>query len=116
MDLPAMDIMIQFEFDSAELTPFARRQLDAFGDALTSEELSPYTIVVEGHTDSIGAADYNQGLSERRARAVTQYLVQNFDVDPRQLESWGAGESRPFNPKDTTAPENRRVTFINRGQ
>ena len=114
--LPTMDIMIQFEFDSAELTPFARKQLDAFGEALTSNELSPYTILVEGHTDALGSEDYNERLSERRARAVSEYLVQNYNVEARRLETRGAGESQPFNPQDPAAPENRRVTFINKGQ
>jgi outer membrane protein OmpA-like peptidoglycan-associated protein len=115
MDLPTMDVMIRFEFDSADLTPFARRQLDAFGEALTSEELKPYTILVEGHTDAIGAADYNQRLSERRAKAVSDYLVQNYNVEAQRLETRGLGKTQPFNPQDPTAPENRRVTFINKG-
>jgi outer membrane protein OmpA-like peptidoglycan-associated protein len=114
--LPTMDVMIRFEFDSAELTPFARKQLDAFGEALTSDELKPYTILVEGHTDAIGAADYNQKLSERRAKAVSDYLVHNYNVDARRLETRGAGKTQLFNPQDPTAPENRRVSFINKGQ
>ena len=114
--LPTMDIIIPFEFNSADLTPFARRQLDAFGEALTSDELSPYTILVEGHTDAVGAADYNKRLSERRARSVYEYLVQNYAVQPQRLVSRGAGETEPFNRQDPTAPENRRVTFINKGQ
>ena len=112
---PTMDIIIPFEFNSADLTPFAKRQLDAFGEALTSDELSPYTILVVGHTDDGGAADYNQELSERRARSVYEYLVQNHTVQPQRLVTRGAGEAEPFNRQDPTAPENRRVTFINKG-
>jgi len=67
-------------------------------------------VLLEGHTDSIGAEAYNQGLSERRAKAVMQYLIKG-GVDSARLSTVGYGESRPIAPNNTKEgrAKNRRV-------
>mgnify|MGYP000241439709 CR=1 FL=1 len=69
-------------------------------------------VQVDGHTDSRGGDDFNQGLSERRAAAVMKYLV-NKRVDPDRLQSRGFGESKPVDTNDTEEgmQNNRRVEF-----
>jgi outer membrane protein OmpA-like peptidoglycan-associated protein len=71
------------------------------------------TVVIEGHTDSIGSEDYNQGLSERRAGAVKSYLLDQ-GVSPMRLTSSGKGASDPVAGNDTEAgrQRNRRVEVI----
>ncbi len=68
------------------------------------------TAEIHGHTDSIGTEAYNQKLSERRAQAVINYLVEK-GVDPARLASKGFGESSPVAPNTTPAErqKNRRV-------
>jgi len=62
------------------------------------------SVVIEGHTDSIGSETYNQRLSERRAEAVRQYLVER-GVAASRLETRGYGESQPIAPN--TTPEGK---------
>ena len=67
---------------------------------------------VEGHTDWIGSDAYNQKLSENRARAVRDYLIQK-GVEPSRLEAVGYGESRPVADNNTVQgrARNRRTEF-----
>lgn len=68
-------------------------------------------VVIEGHTDSRGAASYNQQLSQKRANAVRLYLISNFSIDANRVTSEGKGESTPIASNDTAAGRatNRRV-------
>ncbi len=58
--------------------------LDQLGAALESDALRSFAFLVEGHTDNSGSDDYNQQLSERRARAVSGYLSSQFTIEPAQ--------------------------------
>jgi OOP family OmpA-OmpF porin len=68
---------------------------------------------VEGHTDSIASDDYNQALSERRARAVAKWL-DDYGIDGSRLTAKGYGESKPVAENDTAAgrQKNRRVEVV----
>ena len=66
----AISMQITFSFNSDELSPRALEQLKPVAEALASRELSGLRFLVEGHTDSVGSAPYNQRLSERRAGSV----------------------------------------------
>lgn len=100
-----------FAFDSAELTP-EHQQLLGIGAAILSRDLSLGT-AVEGHTDSVGRAAYNQRLSERRAQAAVDFLV-GAGIAPERLRAVGYGETRPRASNDTAAgrTENRRLEFV----
>jgi len=63
--------------------------------ATTMRENPEVRAIVEGHTDSTGATEYNQVLSERRAQAVRDLLVNRYGVNPAQLKAIGRGESMP---------------------
>ncbi|MGB1558387.1 MAG: OmpA family protein, partial [Oceanococcaceae bacterium] len=67
-------------------------------------------VAIQGHTDAIGDAAYNQELSQRRAAAVQSFLLAR-GVHPEQLQARGYGESQPLMPNDTAAgrAQNRRV-------
>ncbi len=71
------------------------------------------TVLVEGHTDSIGSDAYNMGLSDRRAKAVFDYLSSR-GVNPARMSSVGYGETRPIadNSTDEGRQQNRRVMLI----
>ncbi len=99
-----------FDFDSATLRPEGRQTLDELAATLTSPDVTYTSVLVEGHTCSIGPADYNQGLSERRAQSVVDYLVSQ-GVRPDAVRMVGYGEERPTADNDTRAGRelNRRV-------
>lgn len=111
---PAADLAITFGFNSASLTPTGQKILDNLAAGLTSD-LDAYKFELEGHTDATGSEPYNQALSERRAQAVRDYLVQQHHVDPGRLVAVGKGETEPLDPADPNAPDNRRVRVINLG-
>lgn len=106
----ALSLPVQFEFDSATILPSARGQLDALAEGIRL--LPPgRRVVIEGHTDATGSDDYNQSLSQRRALAVKQYLVQTHGIEARRLQEVGVGKRRPIDGADPFAAENRRVQF-----
>lgn len=102
---------IQFEFDSARVTPAAIRLLDRIGEALASDELRGMRFLIEGHTDSIGSDAYNLGLSIRRADAVRRHLAVHHRLDYQLLVTVGRGEEEPLPGTAPTSPLNRRVVF-----
>lgn len=92
-----------FDFDSSVLKPGAYREIDRTANVLNRYPQT--TILVAGHTDSVGAETYNQRLSERRAQAVRDALV-GRGVDSRRLQVVGYGESQPISSNNAA---NRRV-------
>jgi outer membrane protein OmpA-like peptidoglycan-associated protein len=113
---PTVRLPVYFEFDSDRLQPDAVVLLERVGAALSAEELAAFRFSVEGHTDSVGPAEYNDGLSVRRAAAVEGFLV-SFGVPAERLGIAGRGESAPVAPNETSTGRrrNRRVELINRG-
>jgi outer membrane protein OmpA-like peptidoglycan-associated protein len=111
----AVSITVNFPSGSATLTRQAQDALAPLGRALSSPDLAPFRFRIEGHTDSVGAEVQNQRLSARRAQAVQDYLVKQFGVSARRLESVGLGESRPLVAvgDGVDEPRNRRVQVVN---
>lgn len=99
---------VLFAFDSADLTADAQRLLADVSTRLTGASLVAVKVV--GHTDSVGSDAYNQGLSERRARSVADFLIAQ-GVPADKLSTEGRGESQPVadNGSDTGRAQNRRV-------
>jgi outer membrane protein OmpA-like peptidoglycan-associated protein len=86
------------------------------GQALNSEKLGDFRFAVQGHADPRGDPEANLRLSQLRAEAVRQYLVQNKHIADQRLEAVGKGDRELLNPANPTAPENRRVTIVNLSQ
>jgi outer membrane protein OmpA-like peptidoglycan-associated protein len=99
---------VNFEFDKARLTPNAKTILDNVGDELVANP--QINVELGGHTDSKGSDEYNQKLSERRAKSVVQYLV-GRGIDNGRMTAAGYGETQPVADNDTDEGRelNRRV-------
>ena len=110
---PKIDLEINFGFNAADTSPAVRPILLELGRAMTSPELAGAKFLVAGHTDAKGSDAYNQKLSERRAKAVKQFLSANFGLKDDQLVVVGYGEERLKNPDHPFADENRRVQVVN---
>jgi outer membrane protein OmpA-like peptidoglycan-associated protein len=114
-DMPTSEVItlndtgkVLFDFDKSDLTAAARSQLDELTAKLSHANVASIRVV--GHTDSVGTEAYNQGLSERRAGSVVEYLLTQ-GVAPAKITSEGKGESQPVadNETDEGRAQNRRV-------
>jgi outer membrane protein OmpA-like peptidoglycan-associated protein len=114
-DRPSVDLEIYFDYNSAAITSKAKPTLSSLGTALRAKELKGQSFLLAGHTDAKGGEKYNQNLSERRALAVRNYLMENFNVSDFELVSIGYGEDQLKVPDQPNAALNRRVQVINVG-
>ncbi|RVU14945.1 OmpA family protein [Methylobacterium oryzihabitans] len=110
-DKPSIDLEIPFEYNSATIGPKALPLVKTLGAALA--QLKGSTFLVVGHTDGKGQDQTNQRLSERRAEAVRQYIVQNYGVPQANLVAVGYGKTQLKDRGNPLAANNRRVTAIN---
>ena len=112
-DLPQVDLEVFFDFDSSAITPEATPLLVKLGEALSSDKLKGSVFMVAGHTDAKGSDAYNLELSNARAHAVRDFLIEKFHIEPKQLVAVGFGEEQLKSKDDPLASENRRVQVVN---
>ena len=103
------NVSVTFGFDKAALTTDDKAQLDTFAGSLGSAK--SYILEVTGGTDSVGSAQYNYELSQRRADAVVQYLAAKYNVAPHRFYLIGIGKDQYVADNKTAEgrKENRRV-------
>jgi OmpA-OmpF porin, OOP family len=106
---PLSDVSVTFRFDKSALTADDRAQLDQVASSLTSAR--GYILEVTGGTDSVGNADYNYKLSEKRADAVVNYLAAKYNIPPHKFYLVGIGKDNAPADNKTSAgrAQNRRV-------
>jgi outer membrane protein OmpA-like peptidoglycan-associated protein len=109
-------IMVEFDFNSAELTPASEKTLDTLGQALNSETLKPCCFEIDGYTDAIGGSGYNQKLSEERAKSVINYLG-GHGIERERMMPKGFGKTHAIssNATEEGRQKNRRVQVVNLG-
>lgn len=112
-DKPKIDLEINFDYNSADISAKSLPSVQALGRALTNQDLKGSTFVVAGHTDAAGGEEYNQGLSERRADAIKRYLVDKYGISGTDLVTVGYGKSKLKDPSHPMADVNRRVQVVN---
>jgi peptidoglycan-associated lipoprotein len=107
------DDNVHFPLNSAELSPEARKALDAFAAKLKEENRNVY-IEIQGHTDTTGTKAYNLQLGQERATAVLRYLNMEDGVPLNRMSTISYGESKPIADNNTREGrvKNRRVTLV----
>ena len=102
---------VLFDFDKTNIKPSADRVLREAVRILNS--YIKHDLSIEGHTDSYGSYEYNQGLSERRAKSVANYLIK-AGIDKNRITTVGYGEKIPVATNKTAAGRelNRRVEIL----
>ena len=106
-DPSGFDMLVNFDYNSADLNAAAKVNLEQIAIALKDQRLSAAKFVVEGHTDAKGSENYNLSLSEQRAHSVTSFLLER-GVKSGKVTAIGKGESAP-RATDGLDPVNRRV-------
>ena len=103
---------VLFDTGSDRIRPESTPTLKEIGAML--KEHGDLKLMIEGHTDNVGAAASNQSLSEKRAEAVRQYLISTYGVDESRLQSKGFGSGKPSTGNDTPEgrQQNRRVELV----
>jgi OmpA-OmpF porin, OOP family len=106
---PVAETSVKFGFDKDNLTPKAKEALDQLAASISNTK--GYIITLEGGTDSVGPADYNYDLSQRRANSVVQYLASKYQVPAHKIYVIGLGKDKPVEDNKTSAgrADNRRV-------
>jgi outer membrane protein OmpA-like peptidoglycan-associated protein len=106
---PVAETSVKFGFNKDNLTPKAKEALDQLAGSISSTK--GYLIALEGGTDSVGPADYNYDLSQRRANAVIQYLASKYNVPAHKIYVIGLGKDKPVETNKTASgrADNRRV-------
>ncbi len=106
-----VNISIAFDANSTQVDGIPQGSVQTIMEYLVKHPRE--TLVITGHTDSVGSDAFNLELSRRRAQSVKQYLVEQYAIDENRLIVRGAGESQPI--ADNNTPEgqaqNRRVTI-----
>ncbi|KFX68701.1 membrane protein [Pseudomonas taeanensis MS-3] len=108
-EMVRVELDVKFDFDKSVVKEGSYGDIKSLADFM--QQFPQTTTVVEGHTDSVGTDAYNQGLSERRANAVRDVLVNQYGVSGSRVNAVGYGESRPVadNATDAGRAINRRV-------
>ncbi len=107
----SFDLSLQFETNSAELSPDDMQKLDQIGPRMAGSDLAKARFRIEGHTDTVGSPTSNLDLSQRRAETVANYLSQKYSITGNRFETIGVGENGLAVPTPDQTPElrNRRV-------
>ena len=111
----SVSLPVHFDFNADEVRDVDEPILDAFSAAVMGSYPNA-TVTVEGFADPAGSAQYNIGLSRRRAQTVKDYLVGTGGMDGDKVRVAALGEARPVTPgaqgPGQSGIENRRVTFV----
>lgn len=108
----SIDLRIRFRNGSALLEEEASRQLQVLGEALQGSRLAGYDFRILGHTNALGSDTLNQTLSEARAAAVRQHLIDGYGIEAARLLAEGRGEAELLDGLDPNSAEHRRVEIV----
>jgi OOP family OmpA-OmpF porin len=111
-EIARVELMVSFDFDKSDVKAEYFDEIQKVTDFM--KQYSDVVIELEGHTDSRGTPVYNQDLSERRAAAVRQVMIDQFAISSARVSSSGLGESQPASTNNTDAgrADNRRVMTV----
>jgi outer membrane protein OmpA-like peptidoglycan-associated protein len=110
--LPSFNIDIQFDTDTPIVRPESYQKLGQLADTLVNSTLLTYTFLVVGHTESTGRRENNVLLSQRRADAVRDTLINTFKISSKRLQSVGLGEEQLLDPARPNAPVNNQTQIM----
>jgi outer membrane protein OmpA-like peptidoglycan-associated protein len=110
---PSIDLEIYFDYNSAAISSRSMPSMMSLGRALSAPELKGTVFMIGGHTDAAGGESYNLGLSERRAQAVRQFLIDRFRLTAGDLMAVGYGKEQLKDKSNPLSEQNRRVQVVN---
>ena len=114
--LPTFNLDIHFDTDTPVVRPDSYQTVGRLADALVNAQLLPYTFLIVGHSDSTGRREANVILSQRRADAIRDVLVNTFKISAKRLQSLGLGEEQFIDQAHPTSPTNLQIQIVTIGK
>ena len=114
--LPTFNLDIKFDVDTPIILPESYETVGRIADALVNAPLLPYTFLIVGHSDSNGKREANVILSQRRADAIRDVLVNTFKISAKRLQSLGLGEEQFIDQAHPTSPVNLQIQIVTIGK
>jgi OmpA-OmpF porin, OOP family len=116
VNLPTFNLAIRFDVDTPIILPESYETVGRLADALVNAPLLPYTFLIVGHSDSNGKREANVILSQRRADAIRDVLVNTFKISAKRLQSLGLGEEQFIDQAHPTSPANLQIQIVTIGK
>lgn len=116
LNSPTINLDIHFDTDTPVVRPDSYQTVGRLADALVNAQLLPYTFLIVGHSDSTGKREANVILSQRRADAIRDVLVNTFKISSKRLQSLGLGEEQFIDQAHPTSPVNLQIQIVTIGK
>jgi OmpA-OmpF porin, OOP family len=110
--LPAFNVDVTFDVDTPIVQPESYQTIGRIADALVYSSMLPYTILIVGHIEANGKREANAILSQRRADAIREILVNTFKISAKRIQSVGLGEEQLLDSARPTAPVNNQIQIM----
>jgi outer membrane protein OmpA-like peptidoglycan-associated protein len=110
--LPTFNFDIAFDVDTPIVQPESYQTVGRIADAMVHSSLLPYTFLVVGHIEANGKREANAILSQRRADAIREILVNTFKISAKRIQSVGLGEEQLLDSARPTAPVNNQIQVM----
>jgi OmpA-OmpF porin, OOP family len=110
--LPGFNVDIQFDTDTPIVRPQSYETIGRIADALVQVKLLPYSFLIVGHIEANGKRESNVILSQRRADAIRDILVNTFKISAKRLQAVGLGEEQLLDPPHPTASANQQTQIL----
>jgi OmpA-OmpF porin, OOP family len=112
LKLPGFNVDIQFDPDTPIVRPDSYQTLGRIADALVHATLLPYGFLIVGHIEANGKRESNVILSQRRADAIRDILVNTFKISVKRIQSIGLGEEQLLDPAHPTSATNQQIQIL----
>ena len=110
--LPTFNVDITFDVDTPIVQPESYQTVGRIADAMVHSSLLPYTFLIVGHIEANGKREANAILSQRRADAIRETLVNTFKISAKRIQSVGLGEEQLLDSARPTAPVNNQIQIM----
>jgi len=110
--LPGFNVDIQFDTDTPIVRPQSYETIGRIADALVQVKLLPYSFLIVGHIEANGKRESNAILSQRRADAIRDILVNTFKISAKRIQAIGLGEEQLLDPPHPTASVNQQMQVL----
>ena len=112
LKLPTFSVAITFDTDTPVVRPESYQTVGRIADAMVQASLLPYSFLIVGHMETTGRRENNVLLSQRRADAIRDALVNTFKISTKRIQTIGLGEEQFVDPAHPASPVNEQIQIV----